>query len=218
VDDLMSAAAFSSSDSAERSTEPVELAIGGMTCAACATRVERKLNKLDGVSATVNYATEEASVTTDDAVELDTLISQVENAGYSASPIERDSGDAELAQTGSERVRYLWRRLVVALICGVPAADLSITLALVPSLRFTGWAWVVFALMGPVVTWCAYPFHYKAFVAARHGASSMDTLVSLGIVAASAWSTYTIFFHPGTVAESDGLLGLILKPGGAIYL
>src|SRR5699024_5165584 len=126
--------------------------------------------------------------------------------------------DAELAQTGSERVRYLWRRLVVALICGVPAADLSITLALVPSLRFTGWAWVVFALMVPVVTWCAYPFHYKAFVAARHGASSMDTLVSLGIIAASVWSTYTIFFHPGTVAESDGLLGLILKPGGAIYL
>src|SRR5699024_9748460 len=121
----MSAAASPSSESAEQSAGPVELAIGGMTCAACATRVERKLNKLDGVSATVNYATEEASVVMDDAVEPDTLISQVENAGYSAELIDRDSGDAELAQTGSERVSYLWRRLVVALICGVPAADLS---------------------------------------------------------------------------------------------
>src|SRR5699024_948344 len=208
---------FPANESADRSAEPVELAIGGMTCAACANRVERKLNKLDGVSAAVNYATEEASVTAGD-VEPETLIKQVENAGYSAELIHRDSGDAEQAQAAGQRVGYLWRRLALALICGVPAADLSITLALVPSLRFTGWDWFVFALMVPVVTWCAYPFHHKAFVAARHGASSMDTLVSLGIIAARVWSTYTIFFHPGKVGSADGLLGLILKPGGAIYL
>ena len=211
------APAGETTDSA-RSESPIELAIGGMTCAACATRVERKLNKLDGVSASVNYATEEASVRAGDGVVLDTLITQVQNAGYTAELIERESRDAEIEEASQHRVRYLWRRLVVALICGVPVADLSITLALVPSLRFTGWEWVLFALMVPVVTWCAWPFHRKAFVAARHGASSMDTLVSLGIVAASIWSTYTIFFHSGSAANADGLLGLILRPGGSVYL
>src|SRR5699024_7425816 len=205
---------FPANESADRSAEPVELAIGGMTCAACANRVERKLNKLDGVSAAVNYATEEASVTAGD-VEPETLIKQVENAGYSAELIHRDSGDAEQAQAAGQRVGYLWRRLVLALICGVPAADLSITLALVPSLRFTGWDWVVFALMVPVVTWCAYPFHYNAFVAARHGASSMDTQVSLGIIAARVWSTYTIVSSPVPASVSARLPRRMRKPRSA---
>ncbi|HWD06094.1 MAG TPA: heavy metal translocating P-type ATPase [Amycolatopsis sp.] len=192
--------------------EPVALAIGGMTCAACAARVERKLNKLEGVSATVNYATEQASVALDAPVPIERLIAQVESAGYQAREIVRDEPAAE-----PDRVRMLWRRLVVALLAGVPLADLSITLALVPSLRFTGWQWVLLALTVPVVTWCAWPFHAKALRAARHGAGSMDTLVSLGVVAASGWSVYTMFAERAG-AQAEGVWGLILQPAGSMYL
>ena len=107
----------------------------------------------------------------------------MEKAGYGAALVERArAGGTE------DRVRDLWRRLVVALLLGVPVADLSITLVLVPSLRFPGWQWVLLAMTLPVVTWCAWPFHRKALVAARHGASSMDTLVSLGVITAAGWS------------------------------
>ncbi|WP_236794472.1 cation-translocating P-type ATPase [Amycolatopsis sp. GM8] len=195
-----------------RTTEPVELAIGGMTCAACAARVERKLNKLDGVAATVNYATEHATVTLTAPVPMARLIAQVEGAGYTAREIERgDRAD------GRDRLRSLWRRLVVALLAGVPLADLSITLALVPSLRFPGWQWVLLALTLPVVTWCAWPFHAKALRAARHGTGSMDTLVSLGIIAAAGWSIYTMFGRSGG-AHAQGVWGLILQPAGSSYL
>jgi Cu+-exporting ATPase len=192
----------------------LELVIGGMTCAACAARVQRKLNKLDGVSATVNYATEHATVTLAEPMDVDRLVGQVESAGYTAQLIEpdTDAGDA-----GPERVRALWRRLVVALLVGAPLADLSVTLALVPSLRFSGWQWVLLAMTLPVVTWCAWPFHRKAFTAARHGTSSMDTLVSLGIIAAACWSVYTIFGQSGS-GHADGIWGLILQPGGSLYL
>ncbi|GAB3002727.1 heavy metal translocating P-type ATPase [Amycolatopsis acidiphila] len=192
------------------STGSLELAIGGMTCAACAARVERKLNKLDGVVATVNYATERATVSGPVAVER--LISQVEGAGYTAKLVEDGEYD-----DGQGRVRVLWRRLVVALLAGVPLADLSITLALVPSLRFPGWQWVLLALIVPVVTWCAWPFHRKAAEAARHGASSMDTLVSLSIIAATGWSVYTMFGQSGS-GRADGVWGLVLQPGGSMYL
>lgn len=192
--------------------EPVELAIGGMTCAACAARVERKLNKLEGVSATVNYATEHATVVVTGDTPVARLIEQVEGAGYSASPVARDEDDR-----GRRRVRALWWRLVVALLAGVPLADLSVTMALVPSLRFPGWQWVLLALATPVVTWCAWPFHSKAVRAARHGTSSMDTLVSLGVLAATGWSVYTMFARSGG-ARSEGLWGLLLQPAGSVYL
>lgn len=197
------------------SAAAIELAIGGMTCAACATRVERKLNKLDGVAASVNYATESATVRLHDPVSLERLIAQVEGAGYTAEPVRRTGADAD--EASREHVRYLWRRLVVALLAGMPVADLSITLALVPSLRFPGWQWVLLALTLPIVTWCAWPFHRKALVAARHGASSMDTLVSLGILAASGWSIYTVFWREDA-GHADGVWGLLLEPGGAVYL
>ncbi|MBB1151768.1 heavy metal translocating P-type ATPase [Amycolatopsis dendrobii] len=192
--------------------EPVELAIGGMTCAACAARVERKLNKLDGVTATVNYATEHATVALSAPVPVQRLIAQVEGAGYQAREIARDD-----REEGPDRVRALWRRLVVALLAGVPLADLSVTLALVPSLRFPGWQWVLLALTVPVVTWCAWPFHAKALRAARHGTGSMDILVSLGVVAASGWSVYTMFGQSAD-AHADGVWGLILQPAGSMYL
>jgi Cu+-exporting ATPase len=199
----------------ESPTRTLELAVGGMTCAACAARVERKLNKLDGVAASVNYATEKASVHAADAVGVAALIAQVENAGYTATLIEPQRPPA--ADDGADRVRSLWRRLVVALLLGAPLGDLSITLALVPSLRFTGWQWLLLALTLPVAGWCAWPFHRNALVNARHGSTSMDSLVSLGIIAASAWSVYTIFFAaPATTA--DGTWGLIFAPSGAVYL
>lgn len=191
----------------------VDLTIGGMTCAACAARVERTLNKLDGVTARVNFATERASVETDVPVEV--LVAQVEAAGYTAKPVQRaDDGD----EASSRQVRLLWRRLAVALLLGAPMADLSFTLALVPSLRFPGWQWLVLGLTAPVVIWCAWPFHRKAATAARHGGSSMDTLVSLGIIAATCWSIYTMFGHAAAGQPTDGVWGLILRPGGSIYL
>ncbi|MGH3864534.1 MAG: heavy metal translocating P-type ATPase [Pseudonocardiaceae bacterium] len=205
------------SSSAVRS---IELSIGGMTCAACAARVERKLNKLDGVHASVNYATEKASVAACTEVGIAELIAQVERAGYRAAPIEPDQparGDLSNAP-----VRYLLRRLVVALLLGVPLGDLSMTMVLLPSLRFTGWQWVLLAMTLPVVTWCAWPFHRKAVIAARHGSTSMDTLVSLGITAASCWSVYTVFFNGfldnSAAQPADSGWGLIFRPAGSIYL
>ncbi|ASU80572.1 copper-translocating P-type ATPase [Actinopolyspora erythraea] len=193
----------------------VELAITGMTCAACAARVQRKLNKVEGVSAEVNYATEKATVEVAGEVTVERLLRQVETAGYRAELVEPD---APAGGDPAERVRYLWRRLVVALLCGVPLADLSITLALAPSLRFPGWPWVLLALTLPVATWCAWPFHRQALVQARHGTTSMDTLVSIGILASACWSVYTIFAHRHAQAAEHGLLGLLLRPAGSVYL
>ncbi|MGH3831712.1 MAG: heavy metal translocating P-type ATPase [Pseudonocardiaceae bacterium] len=194
----------------------IELSIGGMTCAACAARVQRSLNKLDGVHASVNYATEKASVATDAAVGVAELIAQVERAGYRAAPIEPDQPATE--ETANAPVRYLVRRLVVALLLGVPLGDLSMTVVFLPSWRFTGWQWVLLAMTLPVVTWCAWPFHRKAFLAARHGSTSMDTLVSLGITAATCWSVYTMFAHTGAGQRFDSGWGLIFRPAGSLYL
>jgi Cu+-exporting ATPase len=194
----------------------IELSIGGMTCAACAARVERKLNKLDGVRANVNYATEKASVQATSGVALAELIAQVERAGYRAAPIEPEASAPE--EASDARVRYLLRRLVVALLLGVPLGDLSMTVVLLPSSRFIGWQWVLLALTLPVVTWCAWPFHRNAAVNARHGSTSMDTLVSLGITAATCWSVYTMFFHAGAGSRIDSGWGLIFRPAGSIYL
>jgi Cu+-exporting ATPase len=211
----------SSLDQPSSAVRSIELSIGGMTCAACAARVERRLNKLDGVHASVNYATEKASVAASAEVGIAELIAQVERAGYHAAPIEAD----QPAQDGltDAPVRYLLRRLVVALLLGVPLGDLSMTVVFLPSSRFTGWQWVLLAMTLPVVTWCAWPFHRKAVIAARHGSTSMDTLVSLGITAASCWSVYTMFFTNGFGANgagqrADSGWGLIFQPAGSIYL
>jgi heavy metal translocating P-type ATPase len=197
--------------------EAVELTIGGMTCASCAARVERKLNKLDGVTATVNYATEKASVRTTRPVPPTELVAAVVHAGYTASVIEPER-PVEDDPADDRHVRYLWRRLVVALLLAAPLGDLSITLALVPSLRFTGWQWVLLALTIPVVCWAAWPFHRAALVNLRHRSASMDTLVSMGITAATGWSIYTIFFNSQAGAGGSGVWGLIFRPGGSVYL
>ena len=206
----------SSVEVAPATSRTVELVVGGMTCAACAARVERKLNKLDGVQATVNLATEKATVDYPATVEVDRLIAEVEKAGYQAKRHEPEATDDARAEAAT--VTALWRRLVVALLLTAPVGDLSITLALVPALRFPGWQWLLLVLTIPVATWCAWPFHRVALRNARHLSTSMDTLVSVGITASVIWSVYTIFFVSGGGGQADGVWGLIFRPGGAIYL
>ncbi|MBB4684128.1 heavy metal translocating P-type ATPase [Amycolatopsis jiangsuensis] len=164
----------------------VELNVTGMTCAACSARVERALNKIDGVRASVNYATERATVHASAAVGDDVLLERVRKAGYRARP--REAGSPDLTEA---RVRDLRRRLIVAAVLAVPVGDLSITLALVPSLRFPGWQVLCLALAVPVVFWAALPFHRAALRNLRHRSSSMDTLVSLGVLASFTWSAWT---------------------------
>ncbi|MFE5571189.1 heavy metal translocating P-type ATPase [Amycolatopsis japonica] len=190
-------------------SQRVELAIGGMTCASCAARVERKLNKVDGVSATVNYATEKAQVDFPAAVSVEDLVGVVESAGYTAQP---PTPDEDEDQTGSLR-----SRLVVSAVLAVPV----IVLAMVPAWQFTYWQWVSLALAAPVVTWGAWPFHRPAWTNLRHGAATMDTLISLGVVAAALWSLYALLFGTaGTPGMRHGF-ELTMERGhgaGNVYL
>ncbi|MCF7552636.1 cation-translocating P-type ATPase [Pseudonocardia sp. WMMC193] len=163
-----------------------DLQIGGMTCAACAGRVERKLNKLDGVVATVNLATERARVDCPPETDPQVLIAQVERAGYTAQRV------ADTPEGGDQQVVDLRRRLAVAAILAVPLADLSLALSLFPEFRFPGWTWVCLGLAVPMVVWCAWPFHRAAWNGLRHGTSSMDTLVSLGVIASTGWSVWVM--------------------------
>ncbi|MBE8517371.1 cadmium-translocating P-type ATPase [Amycolatopsis sp. H6(2020)] len=163
----------------------VDLAVTGMTCAACSARVERTLNKLDGVRASVNYATERATVQVPADLSDDVLVERIRKAGYGAHVRADDDEDLTVA-----RVRDLRRRLIVAAVLAVPLCDLSITLALVPSLRFPGWQWLCLALAVPVVFWAALPFHRATLRNLRHRSAGMDTLVSLGVLASFAWSAW----------------------------
>ena len=172
----------------------VELDISGMTCAACASRIERKLNKLDGVNATVNYATERAVVLGVPPERAPELVRAVEAAGYGAKPVSED----DEPDGYTDRVKMLRNRLIVAALISVPLGDAAIALALAPALRFPGWQWVLIIGAIPVVFWCAWPFHKAAWRNLRHGGTSMDTLVSLGILAAFTWSVVaTILGVPG---------------------
>ncbi len=197
-----------------------ELVIGGMTCAACATRVQAKLNKLAGVTAAVNLATERARVTAPPALTPRRLIETVESAGYSAAlaapPWETDQQDAVAVHDAA--ARGLRRRLILALAFFIPLTDLSIVQSLFPWSRFPGWQWLLVALAAPVATWAAWPFHQKALKNARHLSSSMDTLVSLGILAACGWSVYAMFVLDRSRTGLSGLQAVIHASGGGIYL
>ncbi|EHK88121.1 heavy metal-transporting ATPase [Saccharomonospora azurea SZMC 14600] len=183
-----------------RPVRDLEIAIGGMTCASCANRVERKLNKLDGVTATVNYATEKAKVTFPEELDPAELVSTVEAAGYTAElprPAEPADGTGTADTTGGERSdesddahRSLRQRLVGAAVLSVPV----VLLAMVPAWQFEYWQWISLTLAAPVVTWAAWPFHRAAWTNLRHGAATMDTLVSMGTIAAFAWSLYALLF------------------------
>ena len=192
----------------------VELDVTGMSCASCADRVERQLNKTDGVLASVNFATRVATIEADDTVSTADLCDAVRRAGYEASPRTPEP------QTGTdpdtEHARDLFRRLVVAIVLFVPLADLSVMFAAVPGTRFPGWGWLLVALAAPVVTWAAYPFHRVAISNLRHGAVSMDTLISTGVIAATVWSLYTIFVR-STPPTRSGVWQAIVG-SDAIYL
>jgi Cu+-exporting ATPase len=188
-----------------------------MTCAACAARVERTLNKLAGVSASVNYATERAQVQCSAEVDPRRLIEQVQRAGYVARRVD-DVAHVDDEAEHQRRVVDLRRRLAVAAVLAVPLCDLSLALSLFPELRFAGWQWVCLVLSAPVVGWCALPFHRAAFSGARHGQSTMDTLVSGGVLAAFGWSLW-VMFTSHTVSPGLGQ-GLAVVSGGdhALYL
>ncbi|MFF2149511.1 heavy metal translocating P-type ATPase [Kitasatospora sp. NPDC058190] len=210
---------------APASTE-VELSIGGMTCASCAARIEKKLNRMDGVSASVNYATEKAKVTFEGEVEVADLIATVEATGYTAAlpkpPAAAGGEGAERAEPADE-LAPLRQRLFTALALAVPV----IAMAMVPALQFDNWQWLSLTLAAPVVTYAAWPFHRAAFTNARHGAATMDTLVSLGTGAAFLWSLWALFLGdagmPGmrhgfefTIARSDGASNIYLEAAAGV--
>ena len=172
----------------------VNLEIGGMTCASCATRIERKLNRIAGVSATVNYATEKARVQST-GVDTAALIAAVEAAGYTAALPVPIAIEADVAPPVDTETTQLRRRLVISASLALPVVLLS----MIPALQFTNWQWLALTLAAPVVVWGALPFHRVALLNARHGSASMDSLVSVGVIAAFAWSLYALFF--GTAGE-----------------
>ena len=218
---MSSAAVTGEASSAPRE---VDLSVRGMTCAACAVRVEKKLNAIASVSATVNLATERARVTAPASVSVQVLIEAIERAGYGADVLGRGPGsefpaeDAPRGGPDADRVTYLRRRLILALIFFVPLSDLSVLLSLFPSFRFPGWQWTLVALAAPVVIWAAWPFHQAALRNARHGSVSMDTLVSLGITAACGWSVYAMFVLDRDQARVSAWHLLLHASGGGIYL
>ncbi len=218
------------------STQPIpggiptfELEIGGMTCASCANRIEKKLNKLDGVSATVNYATEKAKVTVPEGYDPALLIAEVEKTGYTAAlpkpkvekAAQADPGDAP----DDAELTALRHRLIGSVVLTVPV----IAMAMIPALQFTYWQWASLALAAPVIVWAAWPFHKAAWTNLRHGAATMDTLISMGTSAAFLWSLYALFLgtagvpgmtHPFelTVAPSDGAANIYLEVGAGVTM
>ncbi|MEU2831253.1 heavy metal translocating P-type ATPase [Streptomyces lavendulae] len=205
----------------------VELAIGGMTCASCAARIEKKLNRMDGVEATVNYATEKARVTFDADVSVADLIATVEATGYTAKEPApaRDRGPSGAGEEPEEadELRPLRQRLTTAVALAVPV----IAMAMVPALQIDYWQWLSLTLAAPVVTYAAWPFHRAAWTNARHGAATMDTLISVGTTAAFLWSLWALFFGtagtPGmthafefTIARSDGAGNIYLEAAAGV--
>ncbi|BBZ54741.1 cation-transporting P-type ATPase A [Mycolicibacterium phocaicum] len=192
----------------------VQLDVTGMTCGACAARVERMLNKMPGVRASVNFGTRVATVDALPEIADTELCDVIRKAGYDAEPrsgvIAGDRDDEDLSHA-----RYLLRRLLVAAVLFVPLADLSVMFAVVPSTRITGWQWILTALALPVVTWAAWPFHRVALRNARNRAASMETLISVGVTAATVWSLYTMFV--GHHATTSTGIWQALAGSDAIY-
>lgn len=195
-------------------TQRIALDVTGMSCGACAARVENKLNKVDGVRASVNFATRVATVEATPDVGVEQLCAVIERAGYQAAPrTEHSTTDVD---PDADHARSLLRRLAVAAVLFIPLADLSVMFAVVPDTRFAGWQWVLTALAAPIVTWAAWPFHRSALRNARHGTSTMETLISIGVTAATVWSMYTIFFDHQTY-HAAGIWQALLG-SDAIYL
>ena len=208
----------------------IELEIGGMTCASCANRIEKKLNKLDGVSATVNYATEKAKVTVPEGYDPALLIAEVEKTGYTAAmPQPRKRQAAAEASDDEDAPDHelisLRQRLIGSIVLTVPV----IAMAMIPALQFNYWQWASLALAAPVIIWAAWPFHKAAWTNLKHGTATMDTLISMGTSVALLWSVYALFFgtagmpgmtHPFefTIAPSDGAANIYLEVGAGVTM
>ncbi|MFF2195983.1 heavy metal translocating P-type ATPase [Streptomyces sp. NPDC058157] len=208
----------------------VELAIGGMTCASCAARIEKKLNRMDGVEATVNYATEKAKVTFDAEADISVadLIATVEATGYTAHEpapprSSAPSGAGQEPPAEADELAPLRQRLTAAVVLSVPV----IAMAMVPALQIDFWQWLSLTLAAPVVTYAAWPFHRAAWTNAKHGAATMDTLISVGTIAAFLWSLWALFFGtagtPGmrhafefTIARTDGAGNIYLEAAAGV--
>jgi cation-transporting P-type ATPase A/B len=186
-------AAPTNEDDVSDDVQRLQLTISGMSCAACAGRVQSVLNKQPGVRASVNFATRIATIEADQSTEPADLCGVIERAGYEVRL--RDEGAERDDDPDADHARYLLVRLAVAAVLFVPLADLSVMFAVVPSTRFTGWQWLLTALAMPVVIWAAWPFHRVALRQARHGGATMETLISVGVTAATAWSLFTVFGH-----------------------
>jgi P-type Cu+ transporter len=202
-------------------TRTVELLIGGMTCASCAARVEKKLNKLEGVYATVNYATEKAKVTFPDALTPEALVAVVQATGYTAAvPAPAAPADGQGTQPPDARdaeTTALRQRLLICIAFALPV----LVMAMVPPAQFTNWQWLSLTLASPVVLWGAWPFHTAAWANARHGAATMDTLISVGVLAAYAWSLYALFIGDAGMPGMKMDFTFLPAAGGAqddIYL
>src|SRR5688500_5809707 len=198
----------------------VELLIGGMTCASCAARVEKKLNRMDGVTATVNYATEKARVSFPAGVTTSDLIATVEKTGYTAALPEPPRAEDAAPE---DPTRSLRQRLLVSAALTVPV----VAMAMIPALQFEYWQWLSLTLAAPVVIWGGAPFHRAAWTNLRHGVATMDTLVSLGTLAAFGWSLYALFLgtagEPGmthpfelTIARTDGSADIYLEAAAGV--
>jgi Cu+-exporting ATPase len=197
-------------------TDRLELPITGMTCASCANRIERRLNKLDGVTASVNYATETATVDFDPAVAVEQLVAAVESAGYQAVLPSTDPGTAEPA-AAADPAAGLRLRLVVSALLSIPV----LAIAMIPSLQFDNWQWLSLQLSTPVVLWGVWPFHRTAWANAKHATATMDTLISVGTLSAWLWSLYALFLGDAGMNEMRMEFTLIPSSGGGaneIYL
>ncbi|MGH3388698.1 MAG: heavy metal translocating P-type ATPase [Actinomadura sp.] len=199
-------------------TRRIELSIGGMTCASCAARIEKRLNRIDGVTATVNYATEKASVSAPEEVREDELIAVVEKAGYTAAlPAPPPAEETREAAAEPDELASVRRRLSTSLVLSVPV----IAMAMVPALQFDNWQWLSLTLAAPVVVYGGWPFHRAAWTNLRHGTATMDTLVSMGTLAAFGWSLWALFFGlAGEPGMRHGFeLGMTRGDGSAnVYL
>ena len=205
----------------------IEFQIGGMTCASCAMRIEKKLNKLDGVEASVNYATEKARITSTGALDPQVLITEVEKTGYTAAlpaaPEDKTGSGSEDDSIEGQELVVLRQRLIGAAVLSVPV----IAMAMIPVLQFDYWGFASLVLAAPVVVWAGWPFHRAALMNLRHGAATMDTLISVGTTAALIWSVVALFFgtagHPGvvhpfelTISRSDGLGHIYLEVAAGV--
>ncbi|XUL88247.1 heavy metal translocating P-type ATPase [Streptomyces galilaeus] len=201
----------------------VELLIGGMTCASCAARVEKKLNRMDGVSATVNYATEKAKVSYPAGIQVADLIATVVKTGYTAEEPAPPEPETPSAPEADPELASLRQRLTVSALLALPVVLLS----MVPALQFDNWQWLALTLAAPVVVWGGLPFHKAAFTNARHGAATMDTLVSVGTLAAFGWSLWALFWGDAgmagmhdefrlTVSRTDGASTIYLEVAAGV--